>query len=54
VFNDYVDATLTAMFVAVVLAMLVFGVIVARRALAVRWPTAKEAPAVYREEKASV
>lgn len=53
VFNDYVDATLTALFVAVVLAMLVFGIMVARRALAVRWPTAKETPAVYREEKAN-
>lgn len=54
VFNDYVDATLTALFVAVVLAMAVFGLQVARRALAVRWPTAKETPAVYREESAGV
>jgi carbon starvation protein len=54
VFNDYVDATLTALFLAVVLAMLVFGIIVARRALSVRWPTAKESPAAYREENANV
>jgi len=53
VFNDYVDATLTALFVAVVVAMAVFGLIAARRALAVRWPTSKETPAVYREEPAN-
>jgi carbon starvation protein len=51
VFNDYVDAGLTALFVAVVLAMLVYGVVVARRALAVNWPSAKESPAVYRAEQ---
>jgi carbon starvation protein len=33
VLNDYVDATLTALFVAVVLAMVVYGVIAIRRAL---------------------
>ena len=54
VFNDYVDATLTAMFIAVVLAMMVFGVSVARRAWSLRWPSAKEAPAVYRTENAEV
>lgn len=53
VFNDYVDATLTGLFIAVVVAMAVFGLVVARRALAVRWPTAKEAPAAYREETAN-
>jgi carbon starvation protein len=53
VFNDYVDATLTALFIAVVVAMAGFGLVVARRALAVRWPTAKESPAVYREEPAN-
>ncbi len=52
VFNDYVDATLTALFMAVVVAMLVFGIGVARRALAVRWPTAREVPAVYRQGEA--
>jgi carbon starvation protein len=31
--NDYVDATLSALFVAVVLAMIVYGVIAIRRAL---------------------
>ncbi|MBV8045670.1 MAG: carbon starvation protein A, partial [Paludibacterium sp.] len=53
VFNDYVDATLTAIFVVVVVAMVLFGIAVARKALAVRWPTAKETPAVYREETAN-
>ncbi len=33
IFNDYVDATLTALFVAVVLAMTVYGLIAIRRAL---------------------
>ena len=33
VFNDYVDATLTFLFVAVVLAMLIAGVIAIRKAL---------------------
>jgi len=34
IFNDYVDATLCALFVAVVLAMMVYGAIAIRRALA--------------------
>ncbi|HJV06869.1 MAG TPA: carbon starvation CstA family protein [Chromobacteriaceae bacterium] len=50
VFNDYVDATLTGLFMVVVLAMLVFSVGVVRKALAVRWVTTKESPAVFREE----
>jgi carbon starvation protein len=33
IFNDYVDATLSVLFVAVVLAMMVYGVIAIRRAL---------------------
>jgi carbon starvation protein len=54
VFNDYVDAALAAGFLAVLLLMLVFGVRVARRALSVRWPTARETPAVYRKERQNV
>ncbi|MDN0074762.1 carbon starvation CstA family protein [Crenobacter sp. SG2303] len=50
VFNDYVDAVLIALFMAVVIAMALFALRVARQALAVRWPTVKEVPAVYREE----
>jgi len=34
IFNDYVDATLCALFVAVVLAMVLYGAIAIRRALA--------------------
>ncbi|OBU87108.1 carbon starvation CstA family protein [Chromobacterium subtsugae] len=49
IFNDYVDAALTAMFMAVVLSMLVFGIHVIRKSLAVKWATAKEVPAVYRQ-----
>ncbi|MCS3802939.1 carbon starvation protein [Chromobacterium alkanivorans] len=52
IFNDYVDATLTALFMAVVIAMLVFALNVMRKSLAVRWSTAKEVPAVFREEGA--
>src|SRR5262249_36925528 len=42
VFNDYVDATLAAVFVAVVLSIVVFGVISIRRALGTAAPTAVE------------
>jgi carbon starvation protein len=42
IFNDYVDATLAALFVAVVLAMTVYGVIGIRRALASSHVTAIE------------
>ncbi|WP_445989713.1 carbon starvation CstA family protein [Chromobacterium haemolyticum] len=52
IFNDYVDATLTALFMAVVIAMLVFALNVMRKSLAVKWSTAKEVPAVFREEGA--
>ncbi|PXX46018.1 MULTISPECIES: carbon starvation CstA family protein [Aquitalea] len=54
IFNDYVDATLTAMFIAVVVAMLLFSVNVIRKALAVKWVTTKEVPAVYRQGEANV
>ncbi|WP_133679493.1 carbon starvation CstA family protein [Paludibacterium purpuratum] len=50
VFNDYVDASLTAVFVLVVVSIALFGLAVARKALGLRWATAKETPAVYREE----
>ena len=42
VFNDYVDAALSAAFVAVVLAMVVYGVIGVRKALATSRVTAVE------------
>ncbi|WP_028534430.1 carbon starvation CstA family protein [Paludibacterium yongneupense] len=49
VFNDHVDATLTALFMLVVIAMLLCAVGVVRKALAVRWATAREVPAMYRQ-----
>jgi carbon starvation protein len=42
IFNDYVDATLAALFVAVVISMVVYGVINIRRALGVPRETATE------------
>jgi carbon starvation protein len=42
VFNDYVDATLAALFVIVVLTMVVYGVISIRRAMAASGVTARE------------
>jgi carbon starvation protein len=42
IFNDYVDATLAALFVAVVLAMVVYGIMAIRKALANEKPTAVE------------
>jgi carbon starvation protein len=42
VFNDYVDATLAALFVAVVVSMVVYGIIAIRRALASEKPTVVE------------
>jgi carbon starvation protein len=46
VLNDYVHATLAALFVAVVLAMVVYGVMSIRRAAAAPGDTAREAGAV--------
>ena len=46
IFNDYVDATLAALFVAVVLTMLIYGVIAIRRALATPSVTTREVGAV--------
>ena len=42
IFNDYVDATLAALFVAVVVSMVVYGVINIRRALGAPTATATE------------
>jgi carbon starvation protein len=42
IFNDYVDATLASLFVAVVVAMVVYGVIGIRKALGTPKPTAVE------------
>ena len=51
IFNDYVDASLVGLFLAVVVAMLVFALMEARRSLAMRWASSKETPAVYRQEE---
>jgi carbon starvation protein len=42
IMNDYVDATLAALFVAVVVAMVVYGILAIRKALATETPTAVE------------
>jgi len=42
VFNDYVDATLAALFVAVVAAIVIYGLISIRKALGTSKPTAVE------------
>ena len=42
IFNDYVDATLAALFVAVVIATVVYGIIAIRKALGTAQPTAVE------------
>jgi carbon starvation protein CstA len=45
IFNDWVDAGLAALFIAVVLAMLAYGIAAARRALASPHVTTKEVEA---------
>jgi carbon starvation protein len=54
VLNDYVDATLTALFVAVVLAMVVYGVISIRRALGNPKTTAVEVGVVGGSSEAAL
>ena len=46
IFNDYVDATLAAIFIAVVLSVLVFGVRACINALQADRPTTQEADIV--------
>jgi carbon starvation protein len=46
ILNDYIDATLAAIFIAVVLSILFFGIRSCVRALREREPTTVEAPAV--------
>ncbi|MCQ9326947.1 carbon starvation CstA family protein [Neisseria dentiae] len=50
VLNDYVNSGLAVAFLAVVLFIAVYGLRVALKARKVAWPTAKEVPAVYRNE----
>ncbi|SUA35788.1 protein CstA [Neisseria zoodegmatis] len=49
-FNDYVNSGLTVIFLSVVVIVAVYGLRVALKARKVAWPTAKEVPAVYRNE----
>lgn len=49
-FNDYVNSGLTILFLSVVVIVGVYGLRVALKARKVAWPTAKEVPAVYRNE----
>ena len=53
VFNDYVNASMCALFVGVVLCMIVFGLIAAWRALHIPRVTAQEAPAGVAREVAA-
>ncbi|UOO82583.1 carbon starvation protein A [Uruburuella testudinis] len=49
-FNDYVNSGLTVLFLSVVVIVAVYGLRVALKARKVAWSTAKEVPAVYRNE----
>ncbi|XXQ67810.1 carbon starvation CstA family protein [Neisseriaceae bacterium B1] len=49
VFNDYINSSLTLLFLAVVVVVGVYGLKVALKARKVGWSTAKEVPAVYRD-----
>ena len=49
-FNDNVNSGLTVLFLSVVVIVGVYGLRVALKARKVAWPTAKEVPAVYRNE----
>lgn len=53
IFNDQINAGLTALFLAVVVIVAVYGFRTAMKARKVGWPTAKEIPAVYRDGKQS-
>ncbi len=51
-FNDYVNSGLTVIFLSVVVIVAVYGLRMALKARKVAWATAKEVPAVYRNEAA--
>ena len=50
IFNDKINAGLTALFLSVVVVVAIYGVRTAMKARKVGWPTAK-IPAVYRDGK---
>ncbi|QEY25991.1 carbon starvation CstA family protein [Neisseria zalophi] len=49
-FNDYVNSSLTVLFLSVVVIVAIYGLKMALSARKVGWPTAKEVPPVYRNE----
>ena len=51
IFNDQINAGLTALFLSVVVVVAIYGVRTAMKARKVGWSTAKEIPAVYRDGK---
>lgn len=51
IFNDYVNAGLTVLFLSVVVIVAGYGLRVALKARKIAWSTAKEVPAVYREHQ---
>ena len=52
IFNDQINAGLTALFLAVVVIVAVYGFHTAMKARKVGWPTAQEIPPVFRNETA--
>ncbi|WP_084977270.1 carbon starvation CstA family protein [Plesiomonas shigelloides] len=50
IFNDYVNSTLSALFISVVLAMLFFGVRASLQAMRLPHPSAKETPAQFQHD----
>ncbi|MGL4269260.1 MAG: carbon starvation CstA family protein [Plesiomonas sp.] len=50
IFNDYVNSTLSALFISVVLAMLFFGIRASLQAMRLPHPSAKETPAQFQHE----
>ncbi|OSI10557.1 carbon starvation CstA family protein [Neisseria canis] len=50
ILNDYVNSGLTVLFLSVVVVVAFYGVRVALKASKIAWPTAKEVPAVMRNE----
>ena len=51
IFNDQINAGLTALFLSVVVVVAIYGLRTAMKARKVGWSTAKEIPAVYRDGK---
>lgn len=54
ILNDYINAALTALLMAVVLTMLMFAFNIVRRAMSSSCPAVQEAPAMFRERNGNV